>query len=656
LQEHASHASILHNLRGRVLEGHLFDTKLEILATCSPTRSAFPPFSPLCAHPMRRAAIHAFAGAPAGLRVSAPAVNLTRPRKFLVNTPTPRATHTHVSRPDQLRACSTSCMGSSGMSAPKKEAADMVAEHLQHPQQSRDIYRGEIFCNRALNMARIAAVGFDMDYTLAMYNSEKFETLSATGALRKLVEKLGYPEELLNLKYDHSFFIRGLVVDKERGNILKLDRHKYVKVALHGFQNMSKQDKSATYDQMTTVGGGFLEPNYALMDTLFSLPDAFLFSALVEHKDKYPGSIHQNYAQIYKDVRLSVDMCHRDGSIKNIVSKYPEEYIQCDPIVFDMLDSIRASGRKTFLLTNSLADYTDTVMSYLYKASGRQDVNPGSSWQDAFDVVITGSCKPGFIVDSSRPLYRCDIKSGRLTNTDGPAPDESPDDYLKNGKSFQGGNFKHLHELLGLDHGSQLLYCGDHIYADIVRSKRSLGWRTMLIVPELEHEILMLNHPETRALEAAIAEKRLDRDELSEWIDRLEMALVQLAKEEAMSPSSVGNIRSDRRGKLENELERARVAVEAMRSGIIADVEQLHAKFHPVWGQMFKSGPQNSLFAEQVANYACIYTGKATNLSLVSPEFYWRAMPDLMPHDRFIDSPMHRLLDTRWSRSEAKLE
>ncbi len=34
-----------------------------------------------------------------------------------------------------------------------------------------------------------------------------------------------------------------------------------------------------------------------------------------------------------------------------------------------------------------------------------------------------------------------------------------------------------------------MLYVGDHIYGDILRSKKTLGWRTMLVVPELESEL-----------------------------------------------------------------------------------------------------------------------------------------------------------------------
>jgi ribonucleotide monophosphatase NagD (HAD superfamily) len=38
---------------------------------------------------------------------------------------------------------------------------------------------------------------------------------------------------------------------------------------------------------------------------------------------------------------------------------------------------------------------------------------------------------------------------------------------------------KWLHAVGGL---AQVLYVGDHIYGDILRSKKTLGWRTMLVL------------------------------------------------------------------------------------------------------------------------------------------------------------------------------
>ena len=36
--------------------------------------------------------------------------------------------------------------------------------------------------------------------------------------------------------------------------------------------------------------------------------------------------------------------------------------------------------------------------------------------------------------------------------------------------------------------GDRVLYFGDHTYGDILRSKRSVGWRTAMIVPEVAAE------------------------------------------------------------------------------------------------------------------------------------------------------------------------
>lgn len=61
-----------------------------------------------------------------------------------------------------------------------------------------------------------------MDYTLAQYKPETFEALAYHGTIEKLVKDLGYPEELLTWQFDWKYMVRGLVLDKKRGNILKV--------------------------------------------------------------------------------------------------------------------------------------------------------------------------------------------------------------------------------------------------------------------------------------------------------------------------------------------------------------------------------------------------------------------------------------------------
>lgn len=54
-------------------------------------------------------------------------------------------------------------------------------------------------------------------------------------------------QELDNFTFDYRYMMRGLIIDKKRGNILKMDRHKYVKLAFHGFQQLSRDQRLATY-------------------------------------------------------------------------------------------------------------------------------------------------------------------------------------------------------------------------------------------------------------------------------------------------------------------------------------------------------------------------------------------------------------------------
>jgi hypothetical protein len=55
-----------------------------------------------------------------------------------------------------------------------------------------------------------------------------------------------------------------------------------------------------------------------------------------------------------------------------------------------LLESLRSSGRKLFLATNSLWDYTHVVMNFLL--TGRTGSNKNMDWLEYFDVVITGPC------------------------------------------------------------------------------------------------------------------------------------------------------------------------------------------------------------------------------------------------------------------------
>src|SRR2546422_10785052 len=121
--------------------------------------------------------------------------------------------------------------------------------------------------------------GFDMDYTLAVYSLRQIEELAFRMTLERLVANRGYPGYLRNLCYDHEFVIRGLVVDKDFGNIFKMDRHNHVGRCYHGRRPLSLDERRKLYQTNERIRLSL--PRFAWIDTLFRLPEACLYAEII---------------------------------------------------------------------------------------------------------------------------------------------------------------------------------------------------------------------------------------------------------------------------------------------------------------------------------------------------------------------------------------
>lgn len=488
-----------------------------------------------------------------------------------------------------------------------------IAVTISNAPPAPDAYKRQLFCNVELNGDGLEAVGFDMDFTLAQYN-DNFNLIAFEGAKKNLVNNFGYPEEILEIQYNENDFRRGLIIDKQAGNILKIDRHRYVRKAFHGLSEMTREERHAKY--LSTVQS-YTESNYVNIDTMFLIVDAALFAHIVDMKDDNPDKYNnKSYAQIYADIRKAVDVCHIDGVIKDTVQGDPARYIIHDPDTVPMLQRLKNAGKKVFLLTNSMFEYTDKVMDFLIHGGGEyQDMK----WQELFDVVVVGAKKPAFLLDSYLSLFHVD-EEGRLRNIEDKdslcleelkASDTSP--------SFQGGCWLDLHRMLGVQRGDNILYVGDHMYSDILRSKRSLGWRTCLVIPELEEE-LEVSLREIDMQRQIQTLRRLQYD-LDEYLDILRQRLL---------------LGSDVQSKIDEATQKA----EELKVSLYNLNEDYNAKFNPFWGQLFKAGHRESRFAKQVTDYACLYTSKASNFRFASPNRPFRPIPrDAIPHETIIDEP-----------------
>ena len=217
------------------------------------------------------------------------------------------------------------------------------------------------------------------------------------------------------------------------------------------------------------------DPRYAWIDTLFALPEAVMYVSLVDFFDRWAGE-RPAYLQLWRDIRECIDLAHRDGSIKNLVSADLPQYIERDPALAEALHRFRSSGKRLFLLTNSDWAYTDPVMSYLL--GGALPAYP--SWRNFFDVIIVSGTKPAFFTEE-RPFVELDA-SGRAA-----AQHASSGPFVR-GRVYAGGNLREFEERARA-RGADVLYIGDHIYGDMLRSRKSSAWRTAMVLQELEHEV-----------------------------------------------------------------------------------------------------------------------------------------------------------------------
>ncbi|KAG5555414.1 hypothetical protein RHGRI_012825 [Rhododendron griersonianum] len=144
--------------------------------------------------------------------------------------------------------------GQASLDGPIEEVARMEAQEaedllndlgISSPFSSRNSPRG-IFCSRTLNFRSISAIGYDMDYTLMHYNVMAWEGRAYDYCMDNL-KSMGFP--VGGLAFDPDLVIRGLVIDKEKGNLVKADRFGYVQRAMHGTRMLSNRAVSSkVYD------------------------------------------------------------------------------------------------------------------------------------------------------------------------------------------------------------------------------------------------------------------------------------------------------------------------------------------------------------------------------------------------------------------------
>ncbi|XP_019795475.1 cytosolic purine 5'-nucleotidase isoform X1 [Orcinus orca] len=490
-----------------------------------------------------------------------------------------------------------------------QNAADMPANMDKHflKKYRREAYH-RVFVNRSLAMEKIKCFGFDMDYTLAVYKSPEYESLGFELTVERLVS-IGYPQELLSFAYDSTFPTRGLVFDTLYGNLLKVDAYGNLLVCAHGFNfirgsQVAAQKRPETREQYPNK---FIQRDdterFYILNTLFNLPETYLLACLVDfftNCSRYTscetgfkdGDLFMSYRSMFQDVRDAVDWVHYKGSLKEKTVENLEKYVVKDGKLPLLLSRMKEVG-KVFLATNSDYKYTDKIMTYLFDFP--HGPKPGSShrpWQSYFDLILVDARKPLFFGEGT-VLRQVDTKTGKLKIGTYTGP-------LQHGIVYSGGSSDTICDLLGAK-GKDILYIGDHIFGDILKSKKRQGWRTFLVIPELAQEL----HVWT------------DKSSLFEELQSLDIFLAELYKHLDSSSNERPDISS----------------IQRRIKKVTHDMDMCYG----MMGSLFRSGSRQTLFASQVMRYADLYAASFINLLYYPFSYLFRAAHVLMPHESTVE-------------------
>ena len=106
------------------------------------------------------------------------------------------------------------------------------------------------------------------------------------------------------------------------------------------------------------------------------------------------------------------------------------------------------------------------------------------SWRNYFDIIVVSAGKPEFFTEE-RPFVELDAEGLPIVRSADGRPADAP---FARGRIYSGGNIRDFQERARAS-GDRVLFVGDHIYGDMLRSRKSSNWRTAMVLQELEHEV-----------------------------------------------------------------------------------------------------------------------------------------------------------------------
>ncbi|XP_019479511.1 PREDICTED: 5'-nucleotidase domain-containing protein 1 [Hipposideros armiger] len=325
------------------------------------------------------------------------------------------------------------------------------------------------------SLAACDVVGFDLDHTLCRYNLPESAPLIYNSFAQFLVKEKGYDKELLNVTPEHwDFCCKGLALDLEEGNFIKLADNGTVLRASHGTRMMAPEEVAEEFGRkewkhfMSDFGMSCRSGKYYFYDNYFDLPGALLCARVVDSLTKQNNG--QKAFDFWKDIVAGIQHNYRMSAFKENCGIYfpeikrdPGRYLHsCPESVKKWLWQLKNAGKVLVLITSSHSDYCRLLCKHIL----------GHAQCGLPNWVPSRNSK---VQDCQTVFPENDEEQEALPSLDKPG-------------WYSQGNAVHLYELLKKMTGKpepKVVYFGDSMHSDIFPARHYSNWETVLILEEL---------------------------------------------------------------------------------------------------------------------------------------------------------------------------
>jgi 5'-nucleotidase len=265
--------------------------------------------------------------------------------------------------------------------------------------------------------------------------------------------------------------------------------------------------------------------------------------------------------------------------------------VKIDARLASFVKRLCESGRKLFIATNSGYAYTMKIMSYIFENACNPLTEP-NEWKKYFDFIIVNANKPLFFQEGSM-LREIDestgsLRLGRFTGD------------LKKGKVFSGGSSEAFNKIAGVQ-GKEVLYVGDHIFGDIIKSKKEQAFRTFLVIPELTVEMKTWENTKSLLLRM-------------QSLEFLMAEIYRINESQAQSPVNLPDIN-------------------IIRKSIRETAGTIEGTYPHTLGGLLRCGSRLTYFANQVSRFADLYSATCVNLVNYPTHYLFSSPHQLMAHE-----------------------